>query len=78
LGTDVYQHMPILRPLKLDRHVSHKSLEESSPKFTNSCKKIYMSILYVYIVTVYFAFDKVLLKNFTTTTTALDTGKHRA
>ena len=28
-----------------------------------------MSILYAYIVTVYFAFDKVLLKNFTTTTT---------
>jgi len=26
-----------------------------------------MSILYAYIVTVYFAFDKVLLKNFTTT-----------
>jgi len=27
-----------------------------------------MSILYVYILTVYFAFDKVSLKNFTTTT----------
>jgi len=28
-----------------------------------------MSILYAYIVIVYFAFDKVLLKNFTTYTT---------
>jgi len=27
-----------------------------------------MSVLYAYIVTVYFASDKVLLKNFTTTT----------
>jgi len=33
-----------------------------------------MSILYVYIVTVYFAFDKVLLKNFTTTITTTGGG----
>jgi len=34
-----------------------------------------MSILYDYIVTVYFAFDKVLLKNFTTTTIPLDAAR---
>jgi len=32
-----------------------------------------ITILYAYIVTVYFAFDKVLLKNFTTTATTTTT-----